>query len=1174
MSLANQANGFTAQVQAGTLRVSTGPDTWDMALVGLGYGGAVQPVGTAQTSTNGNQVDCNYGTIDEWYVNGPGGLEQGFNVTLLPQSEATGSLTVELALGGTLTGAVNAGGNGLTLTRLDGSAALGYTGLTACDATGKTLPASLEVQTEGSRQILMIHVNTVGAQGQITIDPFVQQAELTASDGARNDYFGNSVAISGNTIVIGAPYAAVGGETNVGRAYVFTEPASGWASGMTQKAELTASDGAADSLFGSSVSISGGTVVVGAAWAMVGSNNQGAAYVFTEPASGWANMTQTAKLTASDGAADDFGQSVSISVGTVVVGADWTTVGSNSYQGAAYVFTEPASGWTNMTQTAKLTASDGAPYDRFGYSVSTSGNTVVVGSPGPLSTAYAGNSSPGAVYVFAEPGSGWATMTQTAKLTASDGAARDAFGDSVSISGSTVAVGAGQYSQGRCTGPGAAYVFTEPGSGWVTMTQTAKLTASDGTANAVFGDSVSISGNTVVAGEAYTSSGANGEQGAAYVFTEPSSGWVTMTQTAKLTAFDDLGGDGFGWSVSISGGTVVVGASATKVNANYDQGMAYVFVTVAALQTLYSFPTGDYPRGIAVDGAGNLYGTTEYGGDTGTGTVWEQARGSSTVNSLYSFLGQPLPYFPIDITIDNVGNLYGVSSSGGADGWGSVWELAKGSSTPVTLYSFSEYNVGERPFGIAVDGSGNLYGTGYGGGANDASTVWELAKGGSSITTLYTFADSDDWASGPITVDSNGNLYGTTSGGDNNASAVWELVKGSGTFTLTTLHSFSSEQYLEGIAIDSGGNLYGTTEYGGTCNDGTVWKLAKGSSTLSILCNFTGGADGANPQGLAIDEDDNLYGCCGSDGATAPGTIFELAAARADSLGVYSGGYWYFNVNGTTKIVAAPASWASATPVTGDWNGTGKTDIGLFNNATATWWLDYTGDGVFKTSETFAFGFGGSGVMPVVGDWNGAGKTEVGVYANGAWFRDVDGSHTWDATNQAALAYLGWNDGGTHTVIPVPGHWAGDGKTEMGVYCQGVWFLDSTDSNKWDGGHTYWGWSGSLIPVVGNWSGNGTKSQLGVYNQGVWFLDYDNTHTWDAANQAALAYYGWSGRSPWWATGSTTRAPLLGCHCLPRQRRATCRRQGPLRYGPGRRFGHRSLRQHPPAAMRRRARGI
>ena len=199
VALANPANGFTAQVQSGSLRVSTGSDTWDMSLEGLGYGDAVQPVGTAQTSVNGNRVDCDYGTINEWYVNGPGGLEQGFTIgTRGPGLGAReGDLTVELGLGGDLTGTVNAAGDGLTLARPDGSTALGYTGLVAYDATAKTLPATLEVLSEGGKQELFIHVNDAGAKGSITIDPFVQEAKLTASDGAGGDSFGSSVSISG-----------------------------------------------------------------------------------------------------------------------------------------------------------------------------------------------------------------------------------------------------------------------------------------------------------------------------------------------------------------------------------------------------------------------------------------------------------------------------------------------------------------------------------------------------------------------------------------------------------------------------------------------------------------------------------------------------------------------------------------------------------------------------------------------------------------------------------------------------------------------------------------------------------------------------------------------------------------------------------------------------------------
>ena len=312
VTLANPANGFTARVQTGALQVAAGADTWDLALTGLGYGGAVQPLGTAQTSASGNRVDSNYGPIDEWYVNGPGGLEQGFTVAPLPQPGADGPLTLQLSSGGDLTGTVNASGDGLTLTRPGGSAALGYSGLVAYDAAGTSLPAWLEVRSDGGHQDLLINVNTAGAEGPITIDPLLQEAKLTASDGGANSFFGFAVSMSGNTLVIGAPGVA----NNQGAAYVFTESGSAW----TQTTKLTASDGAANDNFGKSVSISGNTVVVGSPEAAIsGKNYQGAVYAFTGSGSAW---VQAAKLTASDGVlGDELGVSVSMSGNTVVAGA-------------------------------------------------------------------------------------------------------------------------------------------------------------------------------------------------------------------------------------------------------------------------------------------------------------------------------------------------------------------------------------------------------------------------------------------------------------------------------------------------------------------------------------------------------------------------------------------------------------------------------------------------------------------------------------------------------------------------------------------------------------------------------------------------------------------------------------------------------------------------------------
>ena len=364
---------------------------------------------------------------------------------------------------------------------------------------------------------------------------------------------------TGSTPVSGTFQLIVGTNLYQGAVYVYTGSGSSW----TQTAELTASDGRPDTYFGQSVSISGNTIVVGA----IGDNTyHGAAYVFTGSGSSW---TQAAKLVASDGAQKDFfGSSVATSGTTIVVGADGATIGLASGQGAAYVFTQSGAAWT---QAAKLTASDGAAGDSFGSTVSISGNTVAVGA---YFAAVNFNTGQGAAYVFTEPSSGWTSMTQTAKLTASDGGMNDFLGVSIAISGNMVVLGAyGGTVFGGNSDQGAAYVFTQPASGWTDMSQSATLTASDGQAGDYFGGSVAISGNTVVVGAWGVTLG----EGSAYVFTQSGSTW---TQTDQLTSPDDASGDSLGDAVSISGNTVVLGAPLATVGQNSSQGVAYVYSLV------------------------------------------------------------------------------------------------------------------------------------------------------------------------------------------------------------------------------------------------------------------------------------------------------------------------------------------------------------------------------------------------------------------------------------------------------------------------------------------------------------------------------------------------------------------------------------------------------------------
>jgi hypothetical protein len=631
LSAQNPAQELEADFTPQGMEVRSGQTHWRLDLISYGYGNRLEKVQRAAPQSHDNRVEYRRGPLVEWYVNGPAGLEQGFTFNSPPPlgTRDTGygirdtgrgkpnssPLTIALQLGGDLTatadlpatGQEGVREEGLTLRDSNGQALLRYTGLSAHDASGRALAAWMELGQEELR----LRVEDAGARYPVVVDPFVEQAELTAADGEEYDELGSSVAVSsdGSTIVAGAPLANA--------AYVFVMPAGGWAN-MTQVAELTASKGG-ETMLGYSVGVSskGSTVVAGAVSATVGSNTlQGAAYVFVMPGGGWASMTQTAELTASDGAYQDhLGWSVGVSGdgSTIVAGAPWATYNSTAETpgpGAAYVFVKPGGGWANITQTAKLTALDGQTKDQFGHSVGVSGDgsSIVAGAPyATINEHY----YQGAAYVFVRPGSRWVNRNETAKLAASDGAQSDQLGYSVGVSsdGSTIAAGAYLKTIGLNTYQGAAYVFVKPGSGgWVSGNEAAKLTASDGAEDDFLGYSVGVSsdGSTIVAGAYYATANSTTSApgpGAAYVFVKPGGGWASMTQTAKLTASDGANGDYFGHSVGVSGDGLSIEAGAP--GHNISQGAAYVFLTAPTVTFTGAPPSEPYQGTFTVESTTN-----------------------------------------------------------------------------------------------------------------------------------------------------------------------------------------------------------------------------------------------------------------------------------------------------------------------------------------------------------------------------------------------------------------------------------------------------------------------------------------------------------------------------------------------------------------------------------------
>ena len=573
-----------------------------------GYTGDLKPVGAAQLSATANRLDYQRAGLTEWYINDARGLEQGFTLESPPDSRKRADnslLQIEMSLMGNLHASLAANGQTVNFSDANHCPILGFSKFFAFDARGRNLPVSFSLAGDK----LMLNIDDTTAEYPLTIDPLLhtQQEKLRADDGALGDIFGYSVAIDGDTAIIAARGDDDKG-SNSGSAYVFVRSGSDW----NQQAKLTAGDGAANDWFGHSVAISGDTAIVAARGDDDKGSMSGSAYVFVRSGSDW---SQQAKLTAGDGAAKDyFGYSVAISGDRAIVGA-YLDDDKGSSSGSAYVFVRSDSSWSQQAkltaadgaesdifgwsvaidgniaivaargdddkgsasgsayvfvyngndwiQEKKLTAGDGAANDWFGHSVAISGDTAIFGAHGDDDKG----SASGSAYIFKLPALfPFSNQGEMTKLLAYDWTPTAFFGCSVAIEGDTAIVGAYEKK--------ATYVFVKAETGWIHQ---AKLTP--GTGGRDFGGSVAISGDTVIVGA--KGDGDNGpNSGAAYVFVKREAGWI---QQEKLLADDGDLNNRFGCAVAIDGHTAIVGSYTDTISIPAEQkivtevGSAYVF---------------------------------------------------------------------------------------------------------------------------------------------------------------------------------------------------------------------------------------------------------------------------------------------------------------------------------------------------------------------------------------------------------------------------------------------------------------------------------------------------------------------------------------------------------------------------------------------------------------------
>jgi hypothetical protein len=621
----------------------------------------------------------------------------------------------------------------------------------------------------------------------------------------------------------------------------------------------------------------------------------------------------------------------------------------------------------------------------------------------------------------------------------------------------------------------------------VWVQQGGKLVGTGAVGIAAQGVSVALSadGNTALVGGFADNSNA----GAAWVFTR--AGGVWTQQGNKLVGTGAVGGAQQGYSVALSGdgNTALVGGRTD----NGAVGAAWVFIRsgtawaqqggkLAGSNAVGSAQQG-WSAALSADGNTALVGGWADNGDVGAAWVFTRSAGVWTQQG---------------------NKLTGSGAVGDAyQGWSVA--LSADANTAIVGGWYDNTGVGAqwvytRSGGVWTQQGGKLVGTGAIGTAQQGRSVALSADGNTALV---------------------GGPYDSATAG-----AVWEYTRSAGVWSqqgnkLAGTGAAGSAYQGWSVALSPNANTAVVGGYADNNNSGAAWVFTSPSPAKIgtynagqwyLDVNGNGSWDGDPPD------------VSGGFGAGLPGAIEVTGDWNGDGhtkMGVYYQGFWYLDLigNGTwdggvvDKQYNFGWSDPNVIPVVGDWNGDGRTKIGIYYQG--FWYLDYDGNGIWDggiNDKAYNIGWPAVGVTPIVGDWSGSGTSKVGIYYYGFWYLDYDGNGVFSPVNDKSYNF-GWQATG---VTPIMGDWNGDGRAKIGIYYNGFWYLDYDGNGVWDGGvndKAYnFGWPG-VTPLVGDWSGTGT-AKIGVYTGGYWYLDYNGNGAWDGPTTDRGYVLGQTGDTP------------------------------------------------------------